>query len=62
MTIEYYTVKEAASMLRYNDTKAFLDAVHRDGIPHIRVNARKFLFPAQSMRAWIERRTIGVRP
>jgi excisionase family DNA binding protein len=55
----YYTVKEAAALLRYDDTKAFLDAVHRDGIPHLRANARKLLFPATAFHAWLDRRTVG---
>lgn len=58
-SLHYYTVKEAATLLRYDDTKAFLDAVHRDGIPHLRANARKFLFPVAAFHAWLDRRTVG---
>lgn len=55
----YYTSEEARSLLRYDDRKAFLDAVHRDSVPHCRINARRLLFPVAALNAWLERRTIG---
>jgi len=55
----HYTSNEARELLRYGDRKAFLDSVHRDGIPHIRVNQRKLLFPAAAFHAWLGRRTVG---
>jgi hypothetical protein len=54
-----YTTKEAARLLCYKDTKSLLDATHRDGIPHIKQNARRILFPSAALHAWISRRTVG---
>ena len=56
---QYYTSEEARSITRHNDRKAFLDAVHRDGIPHVRLNQRRLLFPVAAFHAWLDRRTIG---
>lgn len=57
---ENYTPEEAARLLRYNDRKAFYDAVHRDGIPYLRQNARRYLFPAAPLHAWLSRRAVGM--
>ena len=55
----HYTSDEARDISRYDDRKAFLYAVHRDGIPSIRINARRLLFPAAALHAWLDRRTVG---
>ena len=55
------TSNELARVLGYNNRAAFWDAVRRAGIPYIRINARRFMFDAAEVEAWLERRKVGGR-
>lgn len=58
-TSDNLTTSEAARLLRYESEVCFRRAVAREGIPHVRVNARRMLFPRSALEAWMQRRTVG---
>lgn len=43
----------------YTNRAAFIRAVRRDGIPHIKQNARRFVFPREAFEKWLASRTVG---
>lgn len=54
---EYLTGPEAQRLLRYENTAAFYDFVRRAGVPFIKVNSRRCLFPAADLRTWLSVRS-----
>jgi predicted DNA-binding transcriptional regulator AlpA len=46
-------------LLGYDDVASFWIAVRAAGIPHIKVNSRRFLFDEAAVQAWLESRTVG---
>jgi len=51
--------EEAQRLLCYTDKKSFWDFVHAQGVPCVRLNARRILFDRAAVEAWLGRRTIG---
>lgn len=51
--------REAMRRLSYRSRQSFWVAVHSQGIPHIRINARRIIFPRDAFTAWLESRTVG---
>ena len=43
----------------YKNNSAFFIFVRAQGVPFVRLNARKLVFDAASLEAWIAKRTIG---
>ena len=41
----------------YQNRSAFWDFVKRDGVPHIRFNARRIMFEEQALNDWLSRRS-----
>ena len=39
----------------YQNRSAFWDFVKRDGVPHIRFNARRIMFEEQALNDWLSR-------
>ena len=50
---------EAMHLLRFTDRGAFTQFVKSQGVPHVRLNSRNFLYPEPALRAWMQRRSIG---
>lgn len=44
------------ALLGYKDSASFYQTVRTEGIPAIRVNSRRFLFPRAELNAWLESR------
>ena len=55
----YLKAKDVKKMLCYDDNSAFYQAVRELAIPHIRINSRKFVFPEDALRAWMQKRSVG---
>jgi predicted DNA-binding transcriptional regulator AlpA len=53
------TAKEVMPLLGYRTRCALWAAVHREGIPYLRVSSRKIVFPRAALQAWINHRTVG---
>ena len=43
----------------YKDRSAFWDFVYREGVPHIRFNARRIMFDEGALNDWLHRRSSG---
>ena len=54
---EIILTKDAMKFMCYSDADTFLRAVKRDGVPFIRINARRIGFEMKSLRAWKQKRT-----
>lgn len=57
---EAMTPLEAMKALGYSHRPTFMQAVRKERIPFIRINARRFVFEGAAIRAWIERKTQNV--
>lgn len=53
------TSREVMETLGYNDLGSFLAFARAQGLPFIRINARKFAFEEAAVRAWLDRRRVG---
>jgi predicted DNA-binding transcriptional regulator AlpA len=49
------------ALLGYPNRAAFWEFVHRKGVPHVRLSARKIVFDEGGLRDWIERRSTAAR-
>jgi len=52
--------KEAMELLRINCGKTFLATVRRLGIPRIKMNKRKYLYPKADLLAVLDENRVGV--
>lgn len=52
----FYSAQFVKAELGYRNAGAFFDAVRRHGIPHVRINARRIVFPVQQYNDWLARR------
>ena len=50
---------EVMSLLNYRSRQSFWQAVHTQGIPFIRINCRRAVFPRAELMAWLKARTVG---
>ena len=50
---------EVMLLLGYKDRSAFWGFVHRHGVPNIRLNQRRIIFPRSALEAWLQARAIG---
>ncbi len=48
---------EVMKTLGYKDRGSFWQLVYREGIPHVRLNARVIKFPEAGLHDWIRRRS-----
>jgi hypothetical protein len=48
-------------LLGYKDRGAFWDFVHRGGVPHVRLNARRIMFEEQALADWLAHRSSKCR-
>lgn len=48
---------ELQAYLRFEKRTAFWAAVHREGIPFIKVSEKRYLFPVGAVRSWLAART-----
>jgi predicted DNA-binding transcriptional regulator AlpA len=55
----FLSSKQVRKMLGYSDVAAFWATVRAQGIPHVRVNSRRFIFDRVAVNAWLESRMIG---
>ncbi len=55
----FLSSREVMPLLGYRDLSGFWDAVKAAGIPFIRINSRRCVFEESSLRAWLDRRTVG---
>lgn len=53
------TAREVMPLLGYRSRSVFWSAVHREGIPYLRVSSRKIVFPRAALESWINHRTVG---
>lgn len=58
---EYLTTRQAMRLFDYASNKGFLDFVKQQGVPCLRLNQRRILFPRAALTAWIRRRTVGAQ-
>lgn len=56
---KFLTSREVMALLRYSRPTTFFENVRRLGIPHVRINPRKILFPDAALKRWIELRSVG---
>jgi hypothetical protein len=49
------------ALLGYKDRGVFWDFVHRGGVPHVRLNARKIMFDEQALADWLAHRSSNRR-
>jgi len=56
-------LKSSAVMaaLGYRNRCSFWEFVRRQGVPHVRLNARRILFDERALADWLDRRTAGPR-
>jgi hypothetical protein len=47
--------------LGYRNRCAFWEFVRRQGVPHVRLNARRILFDEQALADWLNSRSAGPR-
>ena len=57
----YLTSSAVMALLGYKDRGAFWDFVHRGGVPHVRLNARKIMFDEQALADWLAHRSSNRR-
>lgn len=55
----FLTSSEAQRLLRFNRRSNFWEFVRRNGIPFVKMSARRPLFEEGALRAFIESRTVG---
>jgi len=55
------TPAEAQGLLGFKSRPAFVRALKRDNVPHIKLNARTIRFDEDQLRSWIQSRTVGGR-
>lgn len=48
------TTRQAAELLGYTNTKAFTNAVKRDRIPCVRINARVIRYDQAELERWLK--------
>ena len=51
--------KQVMAYLGYKSAGKFWAFVDSQGVPHIRIHARKIMFNADALECWIKRRTVG---
>lgn len=56
---ETISVEQAMVELNYTNRAAFLRAVRVHRIPIVEINSRNFVFDAEALRAWKERKTFN---
>lgn len=49
--------REVMQLLRYQNRSAFWQFVYANGVPHVRLNARKIVFDQRHLEEWIRRRS-----
>jgi hypothetical protein len=59
---DYLTGPEAQQLFRYANKAAFYDFARRSGLPFVKLNGRRCLFPVSAVNAWIVSRTVGETP
>ena len=57
----YLASCKVMALLGYKDRGAFWDFVHRSGVPHVRLNARKIMFEEQALADWLAHRSSNRR-
>jgi predicted DNA-binding transcriptional regulator AlpA len=57
----YLTSSAVMALLGYKDRGAFWDFVHRGGVPHVRLSARKIMFEEQALAGWLAQRSSNRR-
>lgn len=53
------TTKEMTAYFGYANSESFLDYAKKNGMPRIRLNARRIMFDPVAVQAWMDKRTIG---
>ncbi len=43
----------------HKDDSAFWQFVHRNGVPFVRLGARRIVFEESALRAWLDSRSVG---
>jgi hypothetical protein len=56
---DYLTGPEAQQLFRYANAAAFYEFVRRSGVPFVKLNGRRCLFPVAAVQAWISSHTVG---
>ena len=51
--------KQVMAYLGYKSAGRFWAFVSVEGVPHIRIHARKIMFNLDALECWIKRRTVG---
>ncbi len=55
--VELLNAREVMKMLGYQTRAGFWTFVHRHGVPHVRLNARKVLFSRVALEDWLAHRS-----
>ena len=58
-TASFLNSRVVMTRFGYQDNSAFWAFVRAQGVPFVRLNARKLVFDAASLEAWISKRTVG---
>jgi hypothetical protein len=59
---EFVSSDKVRQLLGYTNRSSFFQAVRQAGIPYVRINARRIIFPVAGVRAWLASRTVGSMP
>ena len=55
----FLTKENVKPITGHKDDSAFWQFVHRNGVPFVRLGARRIVFEESSLRAWLNSRTVG---
>jgi predicted DNA-binding transcriptional regulator AlpA len=58
----FLTATDVMRLLSYTDRSAFWQAVRRNGLPYVRLNARRCVFEESAVREWLDAHTVGSVP
>ena len=59
LTSRPLSTADVMALLRYRSRPGFFEAMRREGIPHIRVSSRRFVFPIAPLAEWMRKREQG---
>lgn len=57
--VRFITHRQVMPLTGHTDPSAFWQFVHRNGVPFVRLGARRIVFEESALRAWIDSRSVG---
>ena len=60
-TSPFLSSRAVMARFGYKNNSAFFAFVRAQGVPFVRLNARKLVFDPASLEAWVSKRSVGTR-